>query len=73
MGPAIVSKFCNRVSEYYYINGKKYTKNKYDKVMKNVIRFVGNINHRRRLNLYKKINKVDINDNVLKKICFYCI
>lgn len=73
MGPAIVSKFCNRVSEYYYIYGNKYTKNKYDKVMKNVRRFIENINYRRRLNLYKKINKVDIIDVVLKKICFYCI
>lgn len=73
IGPAIVSKFCNRVSEYYYIYGNKYTKNKYDKLMKNVRRFIENINYRRRLNLYRKINKVDLNDIVLKKICFYCI
>ena len=73
IGPAIVSNLCNRVSEYYYIHGNKYTKNKYDKVMKIVIIFVRNINYRRRLNLYKKINKFDMNDIVLKKICFYCI
>ena len=36
-------------------------------------RFVEKINYRRRLNLYKKINKVDMNEIVLKKICFYCI
>lgn len=73
IGPAIVSNFCNRESEYYYIYGKKYRKDRYNKVIDIVIRFVEKINYRRRLNLYKKINKVDMNEIVLKKICFYCI
>lgn len=72
-GPAIVSNFCNRDSECYYIDGKKYRKDRYNKVINIIIRFVKKINYRRRLNLYKKINKVDMNEIVLKKICFYCI
>ena len=72
-GPAIVSNFCNRESEYYYIHGKKYPKDRYNKVINIIIRFLEKINYRRRLNLYKKINKVDMNEIVLKKICFYCI
>jgi hypothetical protein len=72
-GPAIDSNFCNRKNEYYYIHGKKYPKDRYNKVINIIIRFLEKINYRRRLNLYKKINKVDMNEIVLKKICFYCI
>jgi len=72
-GPAIVSKLCNRVSEYYYIDGKKYMRDKYNKIIKLIRRFVEMINYRRRIRFYNKINKVGMNEIVLKKICFYSI